>query len=190
MILAGAKPFAPAPHPRPPGARRRGPSPRNRESAPRRSLTSIRLRPVASSDLDTFFEHQCDPVALRVGTLTSRDRSDFDTHWARILADPLGILRTVESEGAVVGYVGSFVREGLREVAYWYGRGHWGKGIATAALRALLAEGHHRPLFARVSLDNTASRRVLEKVGFFIEARESTVESSGDEVEEFLLRLD
>jgi len=153
-------------------------------------MTGIRLRPVAASDLDTFFEHQCDPVALRVGTLTSRGRSAFDAHWARILADPLGILRTVESEGAVVGYVGSFVREGLREVAYWYGREHWGKGIATAALRELLAEVHERPLFARVTVDHTASRRVLEKIGFFIESRESTVESSGDEVEEFLLRLD
>ena len=59
-------------------------------------MTGIRLRPVAASDLDTFFEHQCDPVALRVGTLTSRGRAEFNTHWARILADPLGILRTVE----------------------------------------------------------------------------------------------
>ncbi|HYG70400.1 MAG TPA: GNAT family N-acetyltransferase, partial [Anaeromyxobacteraceae bacterium] len=156
----------------------------------RRSMSGIRLRPVAAADLDTFFEHQRDPVALRVGMLTSRERPEFDAHWARILADPLGILRTVECEGAVVGYVGSFVRDGLREVAYWYGREHWGKGIATAALRAFLAEVHERPLFARVAVDHPASRRVLEKVGFGIEARECTVESSGEEVEEFLLRLD
>jgi RimJ/RimL family protein N-acetyltransferase len=153
-------------------------------------MTGIRLRPVAASDLDTFFEHQRDPVALRAGTLMSRDRSEFDTRWARILADPHGILRTVESEGAVVGYVSSFVREGLREVAYWYGREHWGKGIATAALRELLDEVHDRPLFARVTVDHTASRRVLEKVGSLVETREPTVEDSGDGVEEFLLRLD
>lgn len=153
-------------------------------------MTGIRLRPVTASDLDTFFEHQRDPVALRLGTLTSRERPEFETHWARILADPLGILRTVECEGAVVGYVGSFVRQGLREVAYWYGREHWGKGIATAALRALLAEVHERPLFARVTVDHMPSRRVLEKAGFCIEARGSTVESSGEEIEEFLLRLD
>ena len=107
-------------------------------------MTGIRLRPVLASDLDTFFEHQRDPVALRVGTLMSRERPEFDTHWARILADPLGILRTVEGEDAVFGYVGSFVREGLREVAYWYGREHWGKGIATEALSQLLAEVHER----------------------------------------------
>lgn len=153
-------------------------------------MTGIRLRPVASSDLDTFFEHQRDPVALRVGMLTSRERHEFDAHWARILADSLGIIRTVECEGVVAGYVVSFVSGGLREVAYWYGREHWGKGIATAALRALLAEVHERPLFARVIVDHTASRRVLEKAGFHVEARESTVGSSGEEIEEFLLRLD
>jgi RimJ/RimL family protein N-acetyltransferase len=90
----------------------------------------------------------------------------------------------------MVGYVSSFVRDGLREVAYWYGREHWGKGIATRALRELFAEMHERPLFARVVVDHTASRRVLEKVGFCVEATESTVESSGNAVEEFLLRLD
>ena len=153
-------------------------------------MTSTRLRPVASSDLDTFFEHQRDPVALRVGRLTSRERADFDAHWARILADPLGIQRTVECDGVVVGYVGSFVRAGLREVAYWYGREHWGKGIATAALREFLGELHERPLFARVTVEHTASRRVLEKVGFYVEAKESTMESFGDEVEEYLMRLD
>jgi hypothetical protein len=39
-------------------------------------MTGIRLRPVAASDLDIFFEHQCDPVALRLGMLTSRGRPD------------------------------------------------------------------------------------------------------------------
>jgi len=153
-------------------------------------MTRTRLRPVAPSDLDTFFEHQRDPVALRIGALTSRERAEFDAHWARILADPLAIQRTVECDGAVVGYVGSFVRAGLREVAYWYGREHWGRGIATGALREFVGEVQERPLFARVTVDHTASRRVLEKVGFYVKARESTVQSAGDEVEEYLLQLD
>jgi len=163
---------------------------RHFEPTPGRLMTRTRLRPVASSDLDTFFEHQRDPVSLRIGTLTTRERAEFDDHWASILADPLAIQRTVECDGAVVGYVGSFVREGLREVAYWYGREHWGKGIATAALREFLSEVRERPLFARVTVDHTASRRVLEKVGFYVKAKESILESSGAEVEEYLLQLD
>lgn len=149
-------------------------------------MTDVTLRPVAPADLDTFFEHQRDPIALEVAALASRERPEFDSHWARILADPLGHLRTVECDGAVTGYVCSFVRDGLREVAYWYGREHWGKGIATRALRQLLGEVGERPLFARVTVDHTASRRVLEKVGFRVVARER---SEGD-VEELLLRLD
>jgi RimJ/RimL family protein N-acetyltransferase len=144
---------------------------------------------VESSDLDTFFKHQRDPVALRIGTLASRERAEFDAHWASILEDSLAIQRTVECNGVVVGYVCSFVREGLREVAYWYGRQHWGKGIATGALREFLGEVQERPLFARVTVDHTASRRVLEKVGFYVKARESIVESSGSEGEEYLLQL-
>jgi RimJ/RimL family protein N-acetyltransferase len=166
------------------------PSLRHFEPTRGRLMTTTRLRPVESSDLHTFFEHQCDPVALRIGRLTSRERAEFDAHWASILADPLAIQRTVECDGAVVGYVGSFVREGLREVAYWYGREHWGKGIATSALREFLSELQERPLFARVTVGHTASRRVLEKVGFYVKAKESIVESSGAEVEEYLLQLD
>lgn len=153
-------------------------------------MTRSRLRPVVASDLDTFFEHQRDPVALRIGTLTSRERGEFDDHWAKILADPFTIQRTVECDGVVVGYIGSFVREGLREVAYWYGREHWGKGIATEALRKFLDEVHERPLFARVTVEHVASRRVLEKVGFYVKAKESVADGAGDQIEEYLLQLD
>jgi len=153
-------------------------------------MTGVQLRPVVASDLDTFFEHQRDSVALRMGHLPSRERADFDVHWSRILSDPLGIQRTVEYDGVVVGYVGSFVREGLREVAYWYGRQHWGKGIATAALREFVAGVPERPLYAVVTVDHAASRRVLEKVGFSVEARRMTVQDSGAQIEELLLRLD
>ena len=153
-------------------------------------MTSVRLRPVAASDLNTFFEHQRDPVSLRLGALTSRERPEFDSHWAKILADPAGIIRTVECEGAITGYVCSFVREGLREVAYWYGREHWGKGIATAALRELLAEVRERPLYAYVVVDHPASRRVLEKAGFRVAEKLPSTGISNEEIEELLLRLD
>ena len=153
-------------------------------------MTSLRLRPVRASDLDIFFAHQRDPVARRLGALPSRERPEFDRHWAKILADPTGIIRTVECKGAITGYVCSFIRDGLREVAYWYGREHWGKGIATAALRELLTEVRERPLYASVVVDHPASRRVLEKVGFSVAKKLPSTGTSGQEVEELLLRLD
>mgnify|MGYP002354569524 FL=1 len=63
-----------------------------------------------------------------------RTEADFYTHWHRIMADPLNILRTVLYEGQVAGNVVSFILEGRREVGYWLGREFWGRGIATAAL--------------------------------------------------------
>lgn len=56
------------------------------------------------------------------------------------------------------------------EVGYWLGREFWGQGLATEALRTLLAHAVDDLGFTRftagVAVDNPASRRVLEKVGF------------------------
>ena len=40
---------------------------------------------------------------------------------------------------------------GEREVSYWIDRAHWGKGIATEALKQFLALVTIRPLYARAS---------------------------------------
>ena len=58
---------------------------------------------------------------------------------------------------------------GSVELGYWIARGHWGRGFATEAGRALIdiarALGIGR-LEASHFLDNPASGRVLEKLGF------------------------
>ena len=53
------------------------------------------------------------------------------------------------------------------EVGYWLGRPYWGKGFATEAARAVtaVAQGLGR-VTAGHFVDNPASGRVLEKVGF------------------------
>src|SRR5262249_10111903 len=94
-------------------------------------------------------------------------------------------------DGVVAGTIGSWGAPGEREVTYWIGRPHWGKGIATAALNALLAVDRSRPLHARVASDNLASRRVLEKCGFRVIATDRGVaEARSAEIEELVLRLD
>ena len=75
-------------------------------------------------------------------------------------------------------------------VGYWVGRSFWGRGVATAALRAFLAMFKPRPVYARVSRQNVASIRVLEKCGFTIcSAETDALEPAGDGVEEFVLKL-
>jgi ribosomal-protein-alanine N-acetyltransferase len=61
------------------------------------------------------------------------------------------------------------------ELGYWVGVPYWGKGFATEAARAAVAFGFetlrlHR-IYAHHFSENTASRRVLEKIGMRHEGR-------------------
>ena len=56
---------------------------------------NIQLREVEPSDLPLFFEHQRDPIAVAMVAFQSRDRAAFDQHWAKILADKTGLIRTI-----------------------------------------------------------------------------------------------
>ena len=157
-------------------------------------MVSIRLRDVVADDLPHFFEHQCDLVACRMAAFTAREpsnRQTFDAHWARILADPGVVLRTVVVDADVAGHVSSFVQDGERELTYWIARARWGQGIATEALRQFLAEQPSRPLQARAAMDNAASIRVLLRCGFVAcgEGR-GFAEARGEEIEELIFRLD
>ena len=129
----------------------------------------MKLRPVAASDLPTFFEHQRDPLGVHMAAFTTEDPDDrarFDAHWRRLLGDPSIVMRTVEVEGQPAGHVSSFIGDMGTEVTYWLGRDYWGRGIATAALQAFLQVDSRRPLRGRAAADNVASIRVLEKCGF------------------------
>ena len=49
---------------------------------------SITIREVESSDLETFYEHQLDPEAIRMAAFVGKDPKDkiaFDAHWDKIL---------------------------------------------------------------------------------------------------------
>lgn len=86
--------------------------------------------------------------------------------WARFYADPSIITRTIQYSGAVAGYVMSYQSEERVEIAYWVDPEHWGKGVATEAVRLFLEEFPSKPLYARAVDDNVGSVRVLEKNGF------------------------
>lgn len=129
-------------------------------------MSGVELREVQPADLPVFYEHQRDLEACQLAGFASREREAFMAHWQRIMADETNILRTILFEGQVVGNVVSFLMEGKREVGYWIGRAFWGRGIASQALAAFLAEDAQRPLYAHVVRHNAGSQRVLEKCGF------------------------
>ena len=111
----------------------------------------------------------------------ARDEEPFFAHWKKIRADPANYMRTIEADGVVAGNILSWQSEEGRLVGYWIGREHWGKGIATAALRLVLEEIQERPLKAFTASQNAASMRVLEKCGFV---------RVGEDEEGFVFRLD
>jgi len=153
------------------------------------------LRDVLSDDLPIFFEQQLDQEANYMAAFTAKDPTDreaFMAHWHKILGNDTCIIKTILFNGQVAGSVSSYEEEGKPEVTYWLGREYWGKGIATWALKELLA--HHsqrRPMYARVSKDNLGSRRVLEKCGFtMISEAKGFANARGQEIEELLLELE
>jgi RimJ/RimL family protein N-acetyltransferase len=155
----------------------------------------VRLRPVEDSDLDVLFEQQLDPEANHMAAFTALDPADrhaFDARWRRIRGDADLVVRTIVADGEVAGSISRWRDPALpgHEVTYWLGREHWGKGIATSALRQFLPLVPERPLFGRCAADNAASRPVLEKCGFVVEAEErGFANARGAEIDELVLRL-
>lgn len=151
----------------------------------------VALREVRDGDLPTLFEHQSDPIALAMAVVAPRAPDDFETHWAKVRADPTNRVRVITVDGAVAGYVCAFEQGGERQVGYWVGRAFWGKGLATAALRAFLSVETRRPLHAHAAVGNVGSLRVLEKSGFSRVAKVEDVSvRGGPAVDEFVYRLD
>ena len=152
----------------------------------------ITLRAVRDGDLPVFCRQMTDPEALRMAAFGPEDPYDpqaLAAYWQRV-RDSSDVLRTVLADGEVAGSTAVYGVAGEREVTYWIGRAYWGRGVATAALRALLAEVPERPLYARAAADNAASLRVLEKCGFRETARARGYASArGREIDEVVLVL-
>ncbi|WP_405815472.1 GNAT family N-acetyltransferase [Streptomyces sp. NBC_01390] len=156
--------------------------------------TNVVLREIHDSDLPVFFRQTNDPESLWMAAFTARDPADrdaFEDHWKRIRAATDILPRTVLVDGDVVGNVAVYGEPGEREVTYWIDRAYWGRGIATAALLALIAEEPERPLHARAAADNAGSLRVLEKCGFRVTGHDRGFAQARDaEIDEVVLTLD
>ena len=126
----------------------------------------MRLRPVEDADLDALYEQQSDRAAAELADAPTRERPAFDELWAGLRANPDVLIRVIDVDGQVAGYVFTFVRDGERLVGYWLAREFWGQGLATRGLAEFLPLVEERPLRATVARANRASVRVLEKNGF------------------------
>ncbi|MHA7180584.1 GNAT family N-acetyltransferase [Arthrobacter sp. MDB2-24] len=153
----------------------------------------ITLRPVEASDIDAFFSHQLDPSANHMAAFGAKNPSDrgvFDHHWQDILNDSKITVRTILSDGEVVGSILAYHHDATPEISYWIDRSRWGQGITTAAVGQFLNEVTQRPIRARAVADNASSIRILERWGFqHVGETQGFAPARGAVVRELILEL-
>ena len=144
---------------------------------------SVRLRPCEAADAEAAYALLEDSVVTR--TLLWDGPSDADElaasyalrrqWWKEGTGEYTFAIDALES-GAVIGSLGLHLPDGPQEasVGYWLGQPFWGRGFATEAVRLALHFAYRHAGAARVIAivftGNPASRRVLEKNGFHLEA--------------------
>lgn len=138
----------------------------------------LTLEPQVAAHAQEMFEVLSDPAIYeyenepppslqwlreRFAALESRRSPDGQEQWLN------WVIRLPSSE--LIGYVQATVRPGGRAaIAYELHSAHWGRGLASRAVAAMLAElaGHYRvrSFSAVLKRDNLRSRRLLERLGF------------------------
>lgn len=150
------------------------------------------IRPYEPDDHEQMHEVLYgDPDAMRFigGPLTPDEteravRGYAEAHWR----DGYSCWVVEEREtGLIVGEAGLQPFDGRRppptpdvELAYAFGAAHWGRGFATEAARAILAEGFGPLGLERIVAvtrdENLASQHVLDKLGFVRKGRRTAWE--------------
>jgi RimJ/RimL family protein N-acetyltransferase len=134
------------------------------------------LRPGWSQDAPALFEAIGDErivrnLATAPWPYTFADAEAFLATERKASEPSLLIFRCTDRAPELIGGIGFGRRPtGETEFGYWLARRHWGRGYATEAGRAVLGTARHSLRVKRLDaghfLDNPASGRVLEKLGF------------------------
>ena len=128
------------------------------------------LRRYRESDLQDLYEYLSDPevVAFEPYKPMTLEETKENLAW-RISTEEM-IAVEEKATGKMIGnvYLANRPFESM-ELGYVFARGAWGHGYAAEACRALVdrafSRGVHR-IFAECNPVNTASRRLLERLGF------------------------
>lgn len=148
---------------------------------PRVNLDKAILRPWHMDDAPALVKHANNPriaANLRDGFPYPYTLSDAGK-WLQMVDDNReDVILAIEVNGEAAGGIGL---HGLKdvyrfngEIGYWLSEHHWGKGIMSDAVEAMVEYAFTQTrwirLFACIYENNPASMRVLEKCGFHHEA--------------------
>lgn len=121
--------------------------------------------------------------------------ADAEAFLAKQTDDPpvnFAILHEGDVAGGIGLTLGTDVYRRSAEIGYWVAQSHWGKGLATTAVRAVTAYAFTTFDLLRIQAGvyawNPASRRVLEKAGYRLECvRQHGIFKDGQVTDEFVL---
>lgn len=152
-------------------------------------VKSILLRDITEQDFPVLYEFQLDPEANHMAAYPAKNRKEFIDHCReKIFNDDSVIAKGIIFNNHLVGNVVSWEISGERVIGYWIDKKHWGNGIATMAVSALLDILKMRPVLAYVARHILASIRVLEKCGFRQANKlKSLPDIADEELEEYIL---
>jgi len=145
-------------------------------------LKKFRLRPWTMRDLKSLVKHannhhisrfMTDQFPHPYSTATGKAYLNF-----AMSAKPVRIF-CIEVNGEAAGGIGIHPQNDIQaknaELGYWLAEPFWGQGIVTEAIKITVDFGFKNfdinRIFARPFGSNLASQRVLEKAGFFLEAK-------------------
>ncbi|MBX3156940.1 MAG: GNAT family N-acetyltransferase [Deltaproteobacteria bacterium] len=140
------------------------------------------LRPYVEGDVDALWPSVSDPEFPRMMMWPVHAHRDDTLAYIRGTAEDVrqnvGVTWGIELEGRAIGSIGlrgivwqvGACRADRAELGYWVAKAWWGKGIMTEAAHAAVGFGFETIGLHKIStacfVENAASRRVIEKVGF------------------------
>ncbi|NDC78325.1 MAG: N-acetyltransferase [Chitinophagia bacterium] len=142
--------------------------------------SDIRIRPWRPDDLDPLVQQAND---IRVWN-NLRDyfphpytENDGQAWIDTVTASQLPVNFAIEADGAFAGGIGLILNGDVyaksAELGYWVGAAHWGRGVASEAVRQMVEHCFRTfdivRIYSEVFEGNKASMRVLEKNGFYLE---------------------
>jgi RimJ/RimL family protein N-acetyltransferase len=136
----------------------------------------LQLRPPTLRDAGQIFaRYATDATVCRyMSWVPHRSITDTVAFLGRIVSDnaegrSLGFLIFSRNSGDLLGSVGGAIEKHRMQFGYCLARDAWGKGYATEAASAFVAAALRSPDIKRVQaycdVENSASARVLEKIG-------------------------
>jgi RimJ/RimL family protein N-acetyltransferase len=143
----------------------------------------LHLRPFSLADLDDLAALLADPEVMRyVGAGVPIDRAETDKALRSIIRhwNEHGFGRWAVTDKATekfIGFGGLRSLMGIPEVVYHFHKPYWGRGLATELGRASLRFGLEERQFERIVAvalpENSASIRVMQKIGMQYELHTS-----------------